>query len=67
MDQAHTSPTQQPRPAMLAVKETSRLCNMHENSLRRLVRQGKFPLQPIRIGGRIFFSRREVERLIGEA
>jgi len=53
---------------LLTVKETAEFLNIAENTIRHgIMKKAKkpFPIQPIRIGGAVRFSKKKIEEFIG--
>ena len=55
------------RPAVYSMNETAKLFGFGYSRFRELVHEGRAPVEPIRVGRKIVFSRAKVDALLGLA
>jgi excisionase family DNA binding protein len=53
---------QHKKPALLEAAELAAICRVHPATVTRWIRTGKTPVPPIKVGGRVKFSRAAVEK-----
>lgn len=52
------------QPLLLTYRDVCQILNIGKNSFFTMRQTGRFPIQPIRLGGSVRYDRRQVERWI---